>query len=369
MGSVRRAPRNSARWEARYRDSTGRQRTKTFDSRASAKAWLVTTETDIQRGNWLDPRLAVTRVEVVAEHWLASDDRKRPGSLARDQSIIDTHIRPPIGDRAVGSVTRSDIQRLVGAWGSLYSASTVLRHYACLRGIFTHAEDCDLILRSPCRSIRLPSVSQRQAEILNASQLQQLAGTMGAYGPMVYLAALGLRWGEIAGLRVGDVDFDRGVVTVTRQRTRGEKGRMIEQDPKTRSGKRALSMPDWLTAMLARHLANHSSTVRNVDDWVFVSPDGEPLHYSNWRRRVWLPACAAAGITGLTFHDVKHTAATALVQEGVDVKTAQVRLGHSDPKTTLGIYAQMTAEADRDAAERLGERFRPHPQPESIPVL
>lgn len=57
---------------------------------------------------------------------------------------------------------------------------------------------------------------------------------MEPYRPMVYLAALGLRWGEIAGRRIGDVDFLRGVLNVVRQRTRGEKGRMLERDPKTR---------------------------------------------------------------------------------------------------------------------------------------
>ncbi len=75
--------------------------------------------------------------------------------------------------------------------------------------------------------------------------------------------------------------------------------------------------------------------------------------------RVWLPARKAAGLSQLTFHDLKHTAATLLVEEGVDIKTAQTRLGHADPSTTLRIYAQATAKADREAAQRIGERLRP----------
>ncbi|MGH8296547.1 MAG: tyrosine-type recombinase/integrase [Steroidobacteraceae bacterium] len=61
----------------------------------------------------------------------------------------------------------------------------------------------------------------------------------------------------------------------------------------------------------------------------------------------------------LNFHDLKHTAGTALLDEGINVKTAQSRLGHANPRTTLAVYAQATAEADREAARRLGERFRP----------
>ncbi|HZT67930.1 MAG TPA: site-specific integrase [Acidimicrobiales bacterium] len=190
-------------------------------------------------------------------------------------------------------------------------------------------------------------------------ELERLAAAMGAYGPMLYLAALGLRWGEIAGLRVGNVDFQRGVVTVLLQRTRGEKGRMVEQDPKSQAGRRSLSVPEWVTTMLAEHLTSRGLTGGDPDTLIFVSPDGQPLHYSNWRRRVWLPARAALGLDRLTFHDLKHTAATALVEEGVDVKTAQVRLGHASPQTTLRIYAQVTRQADRAAADRVGERLRP----------
>jgi integrase len=82
------------------------------------------------------------------------------------------------------------------------------------------------------------------------------------------------------------------------------------------------------------------------------------LHYSNWRRRVWVPATAAAGLPGLHFHDLRHTATTALVEEGVDIKTAQTRLGLSE-QVMLRVYAQATERADREAAGRVGDRFRP----------
>jgi integrase len=176
---------------------------------------------------------------------------------------------------------------------------------------------------------------------------------------MVYLAAMGLRWGEIAGLRVSRLDFLRGTVTIDTQRTRGENGRMIQQDPKTQAGRRSLSIPGWLMNILAEHLARRGVTGQKAEALVFVSPTGEPLHYSNWRRRVWLPALAKAGLDQLTFHDLKHTAATTLVEEGVDVKTAQVRLGHASPHTTLKVYAQASARADRAAADRVGDRLRP----------
>ncbi len=90
---------------------------------------------------------------------------------------------------------------------------------------------------------------------------------------------------------------------------------------------------------------------------MFASPAGTPLDYAHWRQRAWLPATRAAGLAGLTFHDLRRANATGLVAEGVDMKTAQTRLGHADPRLTLAIYAQATSDADRSAAARIGVRF------------
>lgn len=357
MGSVRRAPRNSARWEARYRDLAGRQRTKTFPSRADAKAWLSASETDMLRGSWIDPRNSAARIELVAQHWMKTGRSKRPGSIARDTSILENHILPVLGPSRVGSIRRTEVQRLVDDWSSRFSPATTLRIYACLRSLFSYAENCELIARSPCRNIRLPQAHPREAQILDDQALARLADALGSSAPMLYLAVLGLRWGEVAGLRVGDLDFLRGTITVTRQRTRGAKGRMVEHQPKTRAGHRTLSVPESIMSMLAEHLTQRGMSGDDPEALVFVSPDGEPLHYSNWRRRVWLPARDRVGLGDLTFHDLKHTAATLLVEEGVNVKTAQVRLGHANPQTTLRIYAQVTEEADRAAAKKIGQRL------------
>lgn len=80
---------------------------------------------------------------------------------------------------------------------------------------------------------------------------------------------------------------------------------------------------------------------------------------SIWRRRVWLPACATADLRGTGFHDLRRASATAPVAGGVNVKTAQDRLGHSDPRLTLDLYAQVTTAADREAADVVGEHFLP----------
>ena len=129
---------------------------------------------------------------------------------------------------------------------------------------------------------------------------------------------------------------------------------MIEQAPKSAAGRRTLAVPGWLMAMLDTHLSSQDRVVER-EGLVFVSPEGAALHYSNWRRRVWLPAVAAAGLDGLHFHDLRHTATTTLVTEGVDIKTAQSRLGHSTPHLTLHVYAQATEQADPSGGREGGQ--------------
>ena len=117
-----------------------------------------------------------------------------------------------------------------------------------------------------------------------------------------------------------------------------------------------MAIPEWLSTELALLMARRGLTAANSNSLLFVNEDGGPLDYSNWRRRIWVPACEEAGLRGLRFHDLRSVATTALIAEGVDVKTAQTRLGHSSPQVTLGIYARATAEGDREAANKVGAR-------------
>ena len=347
-------------YDVRLRDTQGRTYNRTFDTLREAKAFEAGERTDRTRGAWLDPRRSETTFAAAATSWMEASAHKRPSSIARDKAILAKHLLPVLGTRSLASIGPTDIQRLVNTWTAVSPPASVVRQYASLRSIFNHAVNMDLILRSPCRGIRLPPVEPRESTLVTAADIQSLAAAMPGLEAMPYLGGvLGLRWGEIAGLRVAAVDFLRLTLVVDRQRTRGEGGAMVIQRPKTRAGRRTLSVPDWLMVLLADHLRARSLTAADPDETIFAGPDGKPLQYSNWRQRVWIPGTVAAGFPGLRFHDLRHTAGTALVLGGIDVKTAQTRLGHATPLTTLRIYAQATASADQDAARRLGELFHP----------
>jgi integrase len=264
-----------------------------------------------------------------------------------------------LGETAIARLGKRDVQRAVNQWNETLSARTVRRVYGTLNAILNYAIDLELIVRAPSRGVKLPAAQPETHRLPSPDQLAELAATLGPdHAPLVYLGAvLGLRWGECAGLRVGRIDFIRATLTVAEQVTRGRHGEPITGPPKSHAGNRTLSMPPQLVEMLSTHLARRGLTGADPNALVFTMPDGGPLAYQNWRTRVWRPALESVGLEGLGFHDLRRLNATGLVMEGVDVKTAQARLGHSDPRLTLAVYAQATSEADRAAAERLGDRF------------
>ena len=354
---VRRTAAGERRYEVRLRDSRRKEYSRTFRTRKEAERFQNTEMADRVRGSWIDPRRASTRFADVAGEWLDSHPTKKDSTLARDRSIVENYLRPAVGETPIGQLTRADIQRLVNAWTKKLGPRTVRRQYAILRAICNFAVDTDRIGHSPCRRIKLPEEPPAKPVTLTPEGLRAVAAELDETSrPMVYLGAvLGLRWGEAAGLRVGDINHSTGTVSVSVQRTRGRKGRMVTSEPKWGSS-RKMTAPGPLLAMLEEHVARLGIS----DDpaaHVCTSPDGKPLHYSNWRQRQWLPACEAARLEGLTFHSLRTANATAMVALAVDVKTAQSRVGHKSALTTLNVYARATSEGDRLAAERLGRYF------------
>jgi integrase len=166
-------------------------------------------------------------------------------------------------------------------------------------------------------------------------------------------AVLGLRRGECAAPRAGRIDLAAGLLAVVEQATRAAHGRTVFGPPKSEAGHRTLSLPDGLVDLSAPHRIRRRLGPGDGPTLVFVSPEGSVLDYGHWRSLAWVPACRSAGLVGVTLHDLRRANAMALVAEGVDLKTAQTRLGHSDPRLTLAAYVQATTDGDRRAADQV----------------
>ncbi|MGH9132195.1 MAG: tyrosine-type recombinase/integrase [Acidimicrobiales bacterium] len=347
------------RYDVRLRDPDGRVYNRTFRTRKEAEAFEARQRADRSRGWWLDPRGADLTFEAVAKRWLAANPAKRATTRATDETMVRVHLLPVIGSRRLGSLTQPDVQALVNAWANDAAPRTVRRQYGVLRAILAYAVGADWLGRSPCRGIKLPAVTNTRRHALSPKDVARVAEAMPPdYQAMVWLGAiLGMRWSEVAALRVGRVDLLRKELTVAETLTRDAEGHPVVGPPKSAAGKRTLSLSDGLVDVLAQHLAHRGLTAADPERYLFEAPEGAALRYSNWRARVWVPATMTAGCDGAGFHDLRRASATALVVGGVDIRTAQARLGHSDPRLTLGVYAQVVQEAERRAADTVGDTF------------
>lgn len=344
-------------WDVRLRTPAGRQYTRTFDTKREAESFEASERADRSRGTWIDPeRASRTTVRAWSQEWRSLNRRKAPTTRETDRIVLDRHVLPLLGDASVGEVRPLDIQRLVAEWTDAYAAATVRRYYGVVRAMFYAAVNADVIGRSPCRGVRLPEVPETAHVILTPHQLSRLAAELpGKYAPMAYVGAvLGLRFEEVAGLRVRSLDPDARTISVTETVTSAA-GRLYIGPPKTAAGHRTLAAPESLVDMLQRHV--ETEALSEAEDLLFPDSRGGPLRYSNFRRRVWDPACERAELPKVGFHDLRRTAITAMVAAGVDVKTAQTRAGHSDPRMTLAVYAKATETADRAAADAVGKLF------------
>ncbi len=135
---------------------------------------------------------------------------------------------------------------------------------------------------------------------------------------------------DLRKLRVGGIDFLTRTVTVDTQLTRGLKGQMVTGGPKWNS-KRTLAVPDELIELLAAHLRRRKLTGGDSGALVFSSRDGQALHYSNWRRRVWSPACQAAGLPGFQFKMLRTANATRWLHWRLTSRLPRPELATSDP--------------------------------------
>ena len=161
-------------YDVRLRDPKGKVYNRTFATKKAAQEFEVSERAARLRGAWVDPRHASRSFASVAEDWLAADGTKRASSLARDRSILRVHVLPVFGKKAIGSVSRADLQRLVNSWAGL-APSTVGRMFSVTRAVLAYAEASELIVRAP-REVRLPRVELVDRPSLGPDDLAKIAG-------------------------------------------------------------------------------------------------------------------------------------------------------------------------------------------------
>ena len=350
--------RGQGKWRARYRGPDGRERSKTFDRRTDADRWLASIEVSKARGEWVDPSLGKRTFASWTEEWSGAIVDLRPSTLQRDLGIVRVHLLPRFGSVPLSRITNPMVRTFVADMLGTghHSPATVRKMGQVLTKVMRGAVEAGLIARSPCEGMRLPAEARREMRFLTAEQVSFLAEAAGPHAAIViYTAAYaGLRWGELAGLRVERVNVLRRSIAVVEQLNELS-GKFAWGPPKTAAGRRAVSIPAVLAQMLEVQLARPEVLRSGL---VFPTPLGEPMRRSNFARRVWAPALQRAGLDGLRFHDLRHTAVALAIGQGAHPKALQERMGHSSVTVTLDRYGHLYEGLDGQIAEGLDDVLR-----------
>jgi integrase len=225
-------------------------------------------------------------------------------------------------------------QHEVQAWIAAVPRSASWKHKAmqCLRGALTIGLQKGVLVMNPAVGVTVPKEVPREGRFLTVPEIGALADKAGAGSAMIWLmATTGIRIGEACALTVGDVMVKRGRLRVRRA--------------KTQAGVRDVAVPPRVLAKL--------DLSRPAGEPLFLSATGRRVAKDNWRRRVFAPAVAAAGMDDLRPHDLRHTAASLMIDSGASVKDVQAQLGHKRASMTLDLYSHLFDRGVDDVAARM----------------
>ncbi len=346
--SVHRTPEGT--WRVRWRDITGRQRSKTFKARRAAESFERTVLVDTERGLPTAPARSMS-VGDWAQQWLAGAHNLSPKTRQLYGEVVAR--LDGLGDVTLARLTPAAIDEWLAARAAAGAApSSVHRDYRTLRRMLRVAHQRGHLVSNPIDQVASPRVPGAEMRFLSAEELEALAGAIdGRYRTLVLVAGWGgLRWGEAAGLSVARVDVQGERVHVVEQLSPDGRRRSA---PKTAAGRRWVTLPHTVAEELAGHVRGRPAAAP-----VWAMPDGGPLVHTRWRgtagrrdatgerwvvhpRGYWCRAVEAAGLAPLRFHDLRHTMVALCIAAGMHPRAIQERLGHASIETTLGTYGHL----------------------------
>ncbi|MEH0526915.1 tyrosine-type recombinase/integrase [Streptomyces stelliscabiei] len=367
------------RYRARYIGPDGTEKSKSFPDgkKRLAEKWLSAIETDMTRGQYVDPSAGKVTFKDFATAWLASQTTD-PSTIVNMELRFRLHAFPYIGSRSMTAFQPTHIRTWARAlMDSGMAASYQRTVFANVSAVFGAAVDDGIISRNPCRagSVRAPKLDPRKIKPWTRDRVVAVRGGLPEqYATTVDLGAgCGLRQGEIFGLAVDEVDFDGGVLHIARQ-VKLVGPQMVFAPPK--GGKlRDVPLPDVVSDALAAHVTRRPPIDVTLP---WKTPDGPPvtaklLFYSRERKALnrnyfnmylWKPALIAGGVIpervpGERFkpsrehgmHALRHYYASVLLDSGENIKALAEYLGHSDPGFTLRTYTHLMPNS-RDRARR-----------------
>lgn len=370
-GSIYESPKGSGIWHAQVRVDGGAPKRRRAKSQREAREKLKQMLAELEQGvNLAAPQ---PTVEQWCTTWLETFAVNLKPKIKEDYAaVVRRYIKDTrLGRRKLGQLTPADVQAWVNDLNKKISAQTVRNAHARLHKALAVAVRQRYISKNVADEIELPSVRTPPIQPFDFEQARALLTALkGHRWESLYWLALnlGMRQGELLGLTWESLNLDAGTLRVSQQLQRikhPEGGKMfVLQTTKTRAGERVLQLDADLVALLREHrrvqaeeAALRGAAWKNRFGLVFVTDTGAPIHFSDLVKQ-FKGSLKKAGLPAIRFHDLRHTAATLMLADGVPLVTVSKILGHSSPAITAVIYAHALDDQKASAIAGLGRRLR-----------
>jgi integrase len=366
--------------------ATGRRRIQyhTFrGTKQDAKIKLAELIASVGNNAYTEPSKTTVADLVTAriDQWEGAGDIS-PRTAQRYRQLLDNQIAPQIGATPIQKLTTVDIEtwhstlrtggRQRGQGG--VSPRTVVHAHRVLSHALEDAARHKLVVRNEAKLQPPPKVEGDEVEILDDAGIDRLVAKLRPgnresnlsgdpiYVPAVLAVFTGMRLGEILALRWANVDLDGAARISVRETLEETKALGIRfKRPKTRSSRRDIGLPDIVIDTLREHRRAQLEMRLQLglgkmpdDALVFPTIDGGPQSPSDVSR-TWGLVADRLDIPEITFHCLRHTHASQLIDRGVDIVTISKRLGHASPDITLRVYAHLFRNDDSKAAQAINE--------------
>jgi integrase len=335
-----------SRWRARYVDNLGREHAKGFGRKIDAQHWLNKQISDQVTGEWVDPALSSLTFGALAERWISTKATRAPKTVAGYRSLLDTIVLPrwqgvPLRDMRYDDlqvwITSLSADGSVRFQGKGLSASRVRQAHQLVGAVLKFAVRAKHLPSSPADGVQLPTLPETEQRYLTHEQLHRVAVASGPLRTLILvLGCCGLRFGEVAALRVSDVDVDARRIRVRRSVTYVRKTGLVEGPTKNHTA-RTVPVPAFLVRLLTTEIAGRSGA-----QLVFPSARGGGFLTLGQARYAFTKATRTVdGADGVRLHDLRHTCASLAISSGANVKVVQRLLGHKTAILTLDRYGHL----------------------------
>ena len=353
--------RRDGRWVAVYEHGSGAGRRNRHylygKTRSEVRDKLRKAQAKQEEGSSISD--ARQRVEQFVLDWLdAVRAEVRERTWQRYCQYMRLHFLPAVGGMRLSDLSARDLDKLYAKCLVTLSPTTVRHLHMVIHRVLESAVKQGLLARNVANAAHRPRATRREFRTLSSEEVTRLiaASSTTRWEPLIVTAVLtGLRLGELLALRWRDIDFTLQQLSVRGTLRRAGNEGLVVDEPKTSKSRRSVSLSAPVVhALKELHETEEMAHPIDSGDFVFTTKERGPLDPNNvWRAFKGL--LAEAELPNVRFHDLRHTAATLLLEGGVNPKVVSEMLGHSSVTVTLDVYSHVSQTLHREAADLLGE--------------